>query len=312
MERKKSFVIPRHLELITSRDRGEEGRAWLAQLPCLVAEFEERWSIEVGVAFLPGGATGFVAPATRSDGSAAVLKLTLPDRDTRHECSALKAYGGVCSVHLLEADPLRGALLLERCDPGTPLWSMTDEEAANSTSAVILRQLWVVVPENHPFELLSERAREWRDSVASEFGRLGRPFEKRLADEATLLFRELSTGTEEQVLLHQDFHHGNVLAAQRQPWLAIDPKPLVGDRAFDAGGLLRDRRHALLNATDPSKRMARRLDHLSQELGLDRKRMRGWALAQAVELGLWSLNAGFRENGHGLIECARLLAGLPD
>ncbi len=255
----------------------------------------------------PGPTISFVAPAARPDGTKVVLKISLPDRETIHESDALRLLDGDGSVRLLAADPARCALLLERLEPGTALSEMVDEDQANRIASDLLRRFWRPLPPGHLFDRAADRAAEWAQSVVPEFLALGKPFEASLAEEAAVLFTELSVSCEPSVLLHQDFHHGNVLSARREPWLIIDPKPLAGERAFDAGALLRDRRHALAAASDAARIMARRLDLLADLLALDRTRIRDWGLAQAVELGLWSYKVGDIEEGNRLIGTARLL-----
>ncbi len=105
------------------------------------------------------------------------------------------------------------------------------------------------------------------------------------------------------MVLHQDFHGGNVLSSKRDGWLAIDPKPLVGEREFDAASLLRDRRW-LLRQPGVERVVVRRLDVLERELGLDRDRLRGWGVAHALAWGL-SAEAGKLHSDH--VECARIL-----
>ena len=103
--------------------------------------------------------------------------------------------------------------------------------------------------------------------------------------------RDAGPTQRERVLMHQDFHGGNVLLSERG-WLAIDPKPLVGEREFDVASLIRDRRPTTKAA------MERRLDYLVERLDLDRERTRGWAIAHALA---W--------NGDSeMVECARMLA----
>jgi streptomycin 6-kinase len=152
-------------------------------------------------------------------------------------------------------------MLLERCEPGTTLLEL-DEEEALRVAAGVLRRLWRPPAQGHPFELLADVATRW----ASELPGLDPG-----------LVRELVSSQGELVVCHQDFHGGNVLRAQREPWLAIDPKPLVGEREFDTAALIRDRRPI---AT--AKVLRRRLDLLSAELGLDRERMRLWGIVHAV------------------------------
>lgn len=225
------FFVPDDLARTTVARLGSAGVDWLNQLPDVVAELERRWSLEVGPAFGPGGVMGFVAPATCADGTAAVLKISIPDRETIHEAEALRLYDGVGAARLLAADVEQGALLLERLEPGTPLLAVADEDEANSIAAGVLRQLWRPAPPEHPFDLATDRAAEWAETVMPEFAALDKPFDLTLAQEAARLFAELGSSMGDPVLLHQDFHHGNILAARRQPWLAIDPKPLVGERS---------------------------------------------------------------------------------
>ena len=98
---------------------------------------------------------------------------------------------------------------------------------------------------------------------------------------------------------HQDFQGSNVLRAEREPWLAIDPKPIVGEPAFDVASLLRDRRWDIRAAV-----IRRRLDLLADELDLDRDRMRGWGLVHALYWGVGSA----RSRGHGRVRADLLAA----
>ncbi len=110
----------------------------------------------------------------------------------------------------------------------------------------------------------------------------------RLVEEAEAHFDELLASQAEPVLLHGDLHHFNILAARRQPWLAIDPKGVVGEPAYDVGALLHNP-VGLLEAPRPGGILERRVEILTKELGLDRARVRGWALAQAVLAAYWGL-----------------------
>ncbi len=297
--------IPDHLTRFAV-SLGAPGLAWLQRLPGLVEACTQHWSLTIGAPF-PGPTISFVAPAVRADDAAVVLKVSFPDRETAHEADALRLLNGDGTVRLLAADPARHALLLEWLEPGMPLSEMVDEDQANRIASDLLRRFWRPLPPGHPFDRAADRAGEWAQSIVPEFLALGKPFKARLVEEAAVLFRELSVTREPPVLLHQDFHHGNILSARREPWLIIDPKPLAGERAFDAGALLRDRRHALATASDAAGIMARRLDLLADLLALDRTRIRDWGLAQAVELGLWSYKVGDIEEGNRLIRTAQLL-----
>src|SRR5215212_5038892 len=96
------------------------------------------------------------------------------------------------------------------------------------------------------------------------------------------LFTELSKSQSAPMLLHGDLNYGNVLAATRQPWLAIDPKGVVGEPAYETGVLLRDRFPELLKRDNPRRVLERRIDQLAEALKVDRARIRGWGIARAV------------------------------
>lgn len=107
------------------------------------------------------------------------------------------------------------------------------------------------------------------------------------------LFAELISSQAETFLLHGDLHHGNVLSAGRRPWLAIDPKGVVGERAYETAALLHNPVE-LLREPEPRKILARRMDLLSERLDLDRERVHRWGLAQAVLAAYWGLEDGGR------------------
>lgn len=283
------------------------GAKALERLPRAIEECTEMWQLELGDPFPQpalGGGVGFVAPAVLADGTAAVLKINFPDAESEHEADALRLVDGAGAVRLLADDPGRRALLLERLEPGRKLWELADEDEANRIAAGVLRRFWRTAPAAQPFDLLADRARAWAETIPAYHRSLERPFEAELADEAARRADELAASVDEEFLLHQDFHGGNVLESRRG-WLAIDPKPVVGDRAFDTASLLRDRRPELLRDPAPARRIARRLDQLSAELALDRERMRTWGIVHAVAWGMGP--DGVADDN---VACARLLREL--
>jgi streptomycin 6-kinase len=213
----------------------------------------------------------------------AVLKVNFPDEESEHDAEALDRWNGVGAARLLDRDDELRALLVERLRPGTQLWTLPDDEATE-LAAGVLEQLWV--PAGEPFRRLEDVAAHWAQELPAS------SMDRGLVDEAVTFLREAGPTQRESVLMHQDFHGGNVLLSDRG-WLAIDAKPLVGEREFDVASLIRDRRPTTKAA------MERRLDYLVERLDLDRERTRGWAIAHALA---W--------NGDSeMVECARLLAG---
>jgi streptomycin 6-kinase len=282
---------------------GEAGRAWLSALPELVEELAVTWSLSIGPPFI-GGAVGFVAPGERPDGERFVLKVSFVDDETRHECDALVLWDGDGAVRLVDADPERGALLLERLEPGRPLGDHPDRDEAISIACRLLMRLWRRVPDPHPFPSVRDLALRLADELPERFGRhLQHPFDEALVRVAVDACIELSRSAEEPVLANRDYHLWNVLSAAREPWLAIDPKPLVGERAFDTGHFVRS---LLPDELDPAA-VDGTVTRLASELGLEPKRVRAWAFVRSVDDALWGLSIGGTDVEWD-VRCARLLA----
>jgi streptomycin 6-kinase len=282
--------VPEKLARTTIALREAVGAQWLNRLPAVIAHCEERWSLKVGPPF-PELSYNWAAPVLSADGTAAVLKLSFPNTEFRAEAEALRIFDGRGAVRLLELDLDRGAMLLERLEPGTPLTTVQDDEAATSIAADVLGQLWRPVPMDHPFPLVSDWTRGL-ERLRRHFGGGTGPMPPALVERAEALFAELIPSQAEPALLHGDLHHFNVLAARRQPWLAIDPKGVVGEPAYDTGALLRNPAE-LLDKPYPGKVLERRIDQLTEQLGLDRSRVCAWGISQAVLAACW----GWEDSG---------------
>jgi streptomycin 6-kinase len=302
-----SLPIPDLLAHTATAWFGEAGGRWLEGLPAVVAECAERWAIVVDAPFEPGGAVSWVAPAHGRGDTHWVLKVSIPNEESRHEHVMLRQLHGDGAVRLIDAYRERGALLLERLEPGTPLSSLADEDEANHIAAGLLGRLLRPPLPGHPFKRAADDALRWGRDLLEDNERVGKPCERTLVEEAIELAYHLAGSESGMVLASRDFHQGNILAAQREPWLAIDPKPVIAEREYACGALLRDRRAELAGDPAAAPRMARRLDLLGDALGLDRQRLRDWGLLQAVVNGIWSHSVGDRTEGDLLLGCARLL-----
>ena len=260
------------------------------RLPTLLDHCAQRWSLTVLPPF-PNLSFNYATPVVRRDGSEAVLKVGMPNKELCTEIAALRLYDGRNSVRLLDADPEQGILLLERLRPGTVLTTLADEAndaQATSIAAAVMQGLWRSVPPEHDFPLISD----WSEGLLmlrAHFGGGVGPLPRRLIEEAETLFTELLASAAGPVVLHGDLHHDNILSSERSPWLAIDPKGVVGEPACEVGALLRNLwpgRHTILHA---DKLLQRRAHQLAEELQIDRARVRGWAVAQAVLSAWWCL-----------------------
>ena len=286
------LFIPEDFARAIVVQHGEAGRLWLGRLPGLVGLCAARWSLKVGPPF-PSLSYNYAAPAEGPGGERLVLKVGVPVPELLSEMEALRLFEGRGAARLVDADARSGALLLERVEPGTGLVALCEEDdaAATSAAAVVMKRLWRPVPEVHNFPT----AADWGESLfkmRERFGGGTGPFPRRLFEEAETLFAELLASATEPVLTHGDLHHGNVLAATRDPWLAIDPKGLVAEPAYEVGALLRNPMPQLLRWPDPVRVTERRIAQLSDELGFERARVRGWGLAQAVLSEWWSIEDG--------------------
>ena len=282
---------------------GERGREWVERLPDVVRGCSERWNLRVSAPF-PNLTFNFVAPAELDDGTRAVLKIGVPNPELLTELGALRHFDGRGSARLLAADEDAGAMLVERVEPGTPLFDF-DDEAATSIAAGVMRQLWRPAPTDHPYPTVAR----WGEGFKRLRARFpdGGPFPRPLLEQAESLFADLLASSSPPVVFHGDLHHWNILRADRAPWLAIDPKGVVGEPAYEVGALLRNPLPRLLEQPNPDKVTARRVAQLSEELGFDRERVRGWGLAQAVLSAWWCVEDGVDCMGLALA-CADLLA----
>jgi len=269
--------------------KSPDGRDWLARLPRLLEECAEQWSLELEDPY-PYAFASLAVPA-----GDVVLKVQFPGRESEHEAEALRVWDGDGAVRLLDHDAERHALLLERARPGTAL-AEVGLEAALDVFADLLPRLWK--PAGEPFLPLADEAARWIASLPEEWERAGRPFERRLLGAAMDALCELAPTQGESVLLHQDLHALNVLRAEREPWLAIDPKPLAGEREFGIAAIVRG-----TELGHSKSEVLRRLDRLTSELGLDRERARGWALGQTIAWGIG--HEDHLEVARWLVEAAR-------
>ncbi|MBA4180466.1 MAG: hypothetical protein C0506_07755 [Anaerolinea sp.] len=283
---------------------GASGDAWIARLPSTLAAAARRWSLTLGAPFEPPS-YNYVVRVTREDGSPAVLKAGFPCRELETELGALRIYGGRGIARLLAEDAAEGVFVIERLQPGMALEQVADDVAATSIAASIMRQLWVPAPADGGFPTIADWGLGFQ-RLRSTFGGGTGPFPADLVDEAEELFASLLATSSPPVLLHGDLHHGNILSASREPWLAIDPKGVTGEPAYEAGALVRNPVALYTSMPNPAAITARRLSQLADELGIDRQRLKGWAFAQAVLSSWWTWENHGRV-GDMALACAKWL-----
>jgi streptomycin 6-kinase len=279
-------TVPRILQ--DGVGRTDEGRDWIARLPDLVGRAARRWDLRAGAPFTTGSAS-WTAPVTRADGTAAVLKVSFPHDEARHEAAALRAWHGHGVPLLLDEAADDWALLLEAVSPGTSLGeSSAPVEVRLLAGAAVLRALLdapgaggVAVP------AMADVCAAWADLVVDRAGRAGELVDQGLAREAVHLLRTLPADPPGgSAMVHGDLNPGNVLQGAGDRWVAIDPKPMVGDPAYDLWPLLEQVDDPFAHP-DPGATLDHRVALVAQAVGLDPHRVAGWGAARGVEGALW-------------------------
>lgn len=284
---------------------GDAGVSWVNTLLSLIGLVADRWNVTIEPHF-ENLSYNYVATVRREDGTPAVLKLCPPDDDFICEAEAVRAFDGDGCVRLLGLDREAGAMLIERVEPGVEVHKLQDDVAETSAVADVMRALQRPYNGAFPFP----HASEWIDAaldpkaipgLKARFGWIQRSLD-RLA--------EMAIEPGEDLLLHGDLHHDNVLSATRARWLAIDPKGVIGDPAWEIAPFLFNR---LLRypRTEWPRIIRRRADQFAEELGLDRQRVYAWSAVRAVQSAFWSLRDDPSYSGpifEGSIVCAQVLS----
>ncbi|HEX8196105.1 MAG TPA: aminoglycoside phosphotransferase family protein [Pyrinomonadaceae bacterium] len=269
---------------------GAKGAEWLEDLPVLVAEIAENWSLVVEE-FFPNLSYHFVAPCVCSDGTKAVLKVGFnePDSIVFSEAKMLELLQGNGAVKLLKFDKKRCALLLERLMPGEDLTALSrkNDEQATAIAIDVMRKMSLAQFKANDFPDLKKWTASFRQAENTDFSQ--RHFQK-----AQRIFDEL-TGASEARLLHGDLHHQNILSAEREPYLAIDPKGIIGDIGFEIAVFLNNPRSWILTNPKRGEILEKRIRQFASGFEIPPLELRKWAYAEAVLSAWWT----FEDNGTG-------------
>ncbi|MET9715861.1 aminoglycoside phosphotransferase family protein [Streptomyces rochei] len=273
--------VPDALAASQAKYNGAAGRAFIDALPELAAGFLDRWGLRVDGSAMHGWAA-LVLPVVAGDGTPAVLKLQILDAETEGEPVALRLWDGDGAVRLLDHDPATGTMLLERLDPTRTLAHVADSREAALVVARLLAHL-TATPAPPGLRHLGDIARGMLERTPRALERVPDPADRRLIADCAAAVREVVDEPGDR-LLHWDLHYENVLGSERAAWLAIDPKPLAGDPAFDL-------MPALDNRYEPGETRWR-FDAMTDVLGLDRERARAWTLGRVLQNCLWNVEDG--------------------
>lgn len=300
-----AFSVPRSVATHAAR-LGAAGHKWLARLPAIVRACVERWELEIEAPYEELWYNCVVK--ARLDGQPVVLKVCHPGHETVEEATALRHFDGRMCVRLLDYDPGLEVLLLERAEPGEMIETLRDGVAEIAAAAALMRGLWRPPPPLHSFPL----AVDWLNAALAPESL---PGTKRLYSwvvPALERAAEMQADKVEPLLLHGDLHQGNILSAQREPWLAIDPKGVVGDAAWEVAPFLfnslkRD------DAGERPRMARRRADQFADELSFDRARLYTWSVVRALQSAFWSLrdDTAMGRNWQAAMACAEELSHGP-
>ncbi|MFI5697908.1 aminoglycoside phosphotransferase family protein [Kribbella sp. NPDC051586] len=274
-------MIPAAFAKATIDREGAAGEAWLAELPGIIGDLLTQWDCEPDGA-AAHGQVGVVVPVRD-----AVLKVSFPHPGNVHEPDAFEAWGGEGAVKLYERDDARYAMLLERAHPTT---LVEHDEDVVVIAGELHRRLRIPAPDGLP--RMSEQADAWAEELRKDAAELDHPLPPYVVDAALAVVDELGRDQPE-ILIHGDFHPRNILRAEREPWLAVDPKGYVGDPAYDATTLLRTRAAHQLGADDLISLLNHELELFAETAELDPERIRRWAHLNMVQSAFWGRRHGF-------------------
>jgi streptomycin 6-kinase len=256
---------------------------WLARAPRLADNLIEEWSLRVDGRAV-SGQCAMVVPVRTADDRAGVLKISWPHWEAETEHLALRAWHGDGAVELWRADPRRYALLLERARADRDLRSVGVIEACEVVAGLYGRLHVAPLPQTRR---LSDLCREWADRLPMLLDT--NLVSRRFVTQAQRLLADLADDpATDAALIHSDLHYFNVLAATREPWLVIDPKPLAGDPAYEVAPLLWNRWDEVLAAGSSREALLARMYAVADTARLDENRVRDWIVVREVCNVLWA------------------------
>lgn len=268
---------------------GPAGKQWLEAIPSLLSLYAAKWSLEILPPFDLN--YNYVAPVLRKNGIPAVIKIGFPqDPEFQTEIRALTIFNGEGMAQLLEVDAENSIILIEQVNPGQPLSTLQDDDQATKILAQVMQKLWKPLPPNHGFITLEE----WSSAIPElrkQFQGTTGPIPTYLIDTAEQVFPKLINSADTLVLVHGDLHHDNVLASDRVGWLAIDPKGIAAEPAYEVAAMIRNPYEKLKDMSNHELEslLRRRIQILSAELKLNPTRIYQWCLVQTILSAVWNV-----------------------
>lgn len=268
--------------------RGDIGKQWLEELPSLIEFYKSKWELTLLSPFALS--YNYVIPGKTVHDEAVVLKLSFPNNhEFITEVEALRFYSGNGSIQLIKEDLDNSVILLERAVPGTRIGDIQPDKKQISLVSDVIKKIHktIIQKDASSFPTLldwSKAFERYRKNFDVKIG----PIPARMFEQAEEIFIEYSKNINRNVLLHGDLHNDNILLSDRG-WLIIDPKGVIGEQAFDVGTYLRNPYIDLPENSNYKNILKNRIAQFSEELDLEKKKIKNWAFANAVISLLWFL-----------------------
>ena len=248
-----------------TRHFGEDAGNWIKRFADILKACVTRWDLELG-APAEEQSMNYIVFAKTKAGADVALKIGVPHREMETEIEALRYYGGRHCVRCLDADASLGALLLERVVPGRMLLSLHDNAQEATIAGQIMKKLLIKEPAEHNLPAFAQWVERAFGKLRSTYGRDCGPMPKALIDKAEQVFRDIAASTPNDMLLHGDLHHENLLCDANQHWLAIDPKGVIGAACLEVGRFLQNQLPEGMTLGQMRQRIEQRVQILSAEL----------------------------------------------
>lgn len=268
---------------------------WDAAAVEIVATMLDRWHLTPGEAFI-GGEAAAVLRVTDRDGVPAVLKVGFPHPEGTWEAVALEIWSPRCAPRVLRQDAWTWSMLLSEVVPGVPL----SRHAVRSAEALeIGAGLYAGLAAQPPagmvtvaeiVELYLSAAHARLPGQEPELARLG---VGELVHDGLEQVAQLAAADSASTLLHGDFNPGNILLGP-EGWVAIDPKPMAGDREFDLAPLVSQLGSPMTTA-NPARTLSSQLQRVVSVLDCDLALAARWAFARAALTVTWLVADGHRD-----------------
>ena len=260
---------------------GNKGKNWLQFLPKLVQKYAEDWHLTQLTPY-NNLTYNYVLSAVQNT-KLVVLKISPDIASLKKEANALRAFNGHSCVKLYaEKDD---ALLIERAIPGQSLknhFSLRDEEAIYIASDLIPKLHKASLPIENQFPHISD----WLTLLDQDLN-----IPSKYLHKARDLKNNLLETSHQNVLLHGDLHHDNILS-HANDWVAIDPNGIIGDPAYEIAAFIRNPIPDLLTIPNAKEIIEKRIQLFAYILKIPPQRIAQWSFVQAILAWAWALEDG--------------------